>query len=418
MTDANGAHALASIDHARRLLAQAHSVADVKDLHDRAESLRVFVAKSGLGTNEQNRWAEFKLEAERHGGALLAEMPKNEGGPVRSHAATAPPPRLDEYGITKSMSSRWQLIASVPDEQFRGYIATQKRLSKEITSADVLKMAPRHVPDTAGERVTSAVVTLSAWHAMTPLEQERVIADAPRGSRAGMIAHADEDAERAIEWAIWSRNVVTGCLHDCPYCYARDIAVHRFVGYGFEPAFHPDRLHSPRNVPVPAQAASRSGHRNIFSDSMADLFGKWVPQPWIDAELAVARECSDWRFLYLTKFPQRMAQQDWPDNAWVGTSVDGQARVATAERAFHGVRAGVRWLSCEPMLERLTFRSLADFDWVVIGGATRSTQTEAFQPPAEWVEHLIAQANDAGCQVYLKRNLGYRREYPGQEEAP
>jgi len=110
-----------------------------------------------------------------------------------------------------------------------------------------------------------------------------------------------------------------------------------------------------------------------------------------------------------------MAQQDWPDNCWVGTSVDSQARARTAERVFKNVRAGVRWLSCEPLLERVTFATLEGFDWIVVGGATSSTQTPAFTPPAEWVEHLIAQANAAGCQVYLKRNLDYRHEYPGQE---
>jgi protein gp37 len=262
----------------------------------------------------------------------------------------------------------------------------------------------------------ASVVTLTAWSAMSPLERERLIADAPHDSRAGLNRHRDEDAERAIEWAIWSRNVVTGCEHTCPYCYARDIA-NRLFSYGFEPAFHPDRLHSPRNVRVPVEAGG-IGHKNIFSDSMADLFGKWVPQEWIDAELAVARECPQWNFLYLTKFPQRMAQQDWPPNAWVGTSVDGQARARTAERVFQHVRAGVRWLSCEPLLERVTFSTLEGFDWIVVGGATSSSQTPAFTPPAEWVEHLIAQANAAGCRVYLKRNLDYRHEYPGQEVAP
>jgi protein gp37 len=258
-------------------------------------------------------------------------------------------------------------------------------------------------------RQPGAVVTLTAWHAMTRGEQERLIAEAPRASRAGMTDHRERESNAAIEWALWSRNVVTGCEHDCPYCYARDIAERWFAGYGFEPAFHPDRLHSPRNVkPRPGGP----GANNIFCDSMADLFGKWVPQEWIDAELAVARECPQWNFLYLTKFPQRMAQQDWPENAWVGTSVDRQARVATAERVFARVRAGVRWLSCEPMLERLTFSSLEGFDWIVIGAATASSQTPAFKPPDEWIDHLIKQADAAGCPVYLKTNLRYRRRYP------
>jgi protein gp37 len=406
---------LARIGEIEQRLAAARTIDELKDIRDKAEAVRVYVKQ----THEKNlalinHAAEVKLRAERRLGEMLEELPKHPAGRPAAIANTllaiAKPPTLAQMGISDMESSRWQAIARVPEARFEGYIGVQKQQGIEITTADVLRMAPRRQPV-----LSPPIVTLSRWHAMSARERERSITEAPRDSRAGLNRHRDEDAERAIEWAIWSRNVVTGCEHTCPYCYARDIA-NRLFPYGFEPAFHPDRLHSPRNVRVPLEPDG-IGHKNIFSDSMADLFGKWVPQEWIDAELAVARECPQWNFLYLTKFPQRMAQQDWPPNAWVGTSVDSQARARTAERVFRGVAAGVRWLSCEPMLERLTFSTLEGFDWIVVGGATSSSQTPAFTPPAEWVEHLIAQANAAGCQVYLKRNLDYRHEYPGQEIA-
>ncbi len=88
--------------------------------------------------------------------------------------------------------------------------------------------------------------------------------------------------------------------------------------------------------------------------------------------------------------------------------MDGQHRVADTEAAFRGVKAGVKWLSCEPMMERLTFTSLEMFDWVVIGAASKSTQTPEFQPPWEWVEDLLMQARAAGCRVYFKDNLHNR----------
>lgn len=44
----------------------------------------------------------------------------------------------------------------------------------------------------------------------------------------------------SIEWAQWSWNPVTGCKHDCPYCYARDIA-DRFYPQRFEPSIYPWR---------------------------------------------------------------------------------------------------------------------------------------------------------------------------------
>ena len=254
-----------------------------------------------------------------------------------------------------------------------------------------------------------AAVTLAEWQALSRDERRALIDDAPHDGATGLNQqHTDR-----IEWAQWSWNPITGCLHDCPYCYARDIA-ERFYPQKFVPAIVPARLHAPRNVRIPERAATEVGFRNIFTCSMADLFGKWVPQAWIDAVFAETLACPQWNFLFLTKFPQRLAEQCWPDNAWVGTTVDRQARVSTAERSFAGVQAGIKWLSCEPLLERLTFTSLDMFDWVVIGGSSQSSQTAEFQPPWEWVEHLISQARTAGCRVYLKPNLTSRpKEYPG-----
>ena len=70
-------------------------------------------------------------------------------------------------------------------------------------------------------------------------------------------------------------------------------------------------------------------------------------------------------------------------------------------------------------MERLTFSSLEMFDWVVIGGASKSTRTPEFRPPQEWVTHLQTQARVAGCKIYEKTNLRDNaiqsdriREYP------
>jgi protein gp37/ParB-like chromosome segregation protein Spo0J len=228
-----------------------------------------------------------------------------------------------------------------------------------------------------------------------------------------------------IEWAKWSWNPITGCLHNCSYCYARDIA-NRFFAQKFAPAFLPQRLGAPAHQTVPDQAKTELGYRNIFTCSMADLFGKWVPAEWIEAVLDVVRENPQWNFLLLTKFPNRLAEFTYPKNAWLGTSVDCQARVKNAERSFAKVQGGVKWLSIEPMLEPLKFDSLAMFDWVVIGGASKSTETPEWIPPRRWVMDLERQAVDAGCMIYEKTNLGFQnspsrlREYPGWErpEAP
>ena len=85
------------------------------------------------------------------------------------------------------------------------------------------------------------------------------------------------------------------------------------------------------------------------------------------------------------------------------------ADVKRAERAFSKIRKtgyeGVAWLSCEPMLERLTFNSLEMFDWLIMGGSSVSNQTPEFFPPFEWIVHLYSQAKQFNRPVYFKTNL-------------
>lgn len=285
-----------------------------------------------------------------------------------------------------------------------------------------------------------SVYSVPDWESMAPEVRAAILNGAP-ATEEGAKAHFNAVNEN-IDWARWSWNPVTGCEHDCDYCYARDIAV-RYYEQGFEPTFLPSRLAAPSRTRIPERTWKNlilpmAEHRgpcreatdaelwevaqwkNVFVCSMADLFGKWVPQEWIDAVFGEIRANPQWNFLCLTKFPQRMSTLAWPDNAWCGTTVDRQARVGTAERSFRNVRAGVRWLSCEPLLERLTFSDLSMFDWVVIGASSKSTRTPEFQPPWEWVEHLMAQARAAGCAVYIKPNLKSRpKEFPSvPTEAP
>ena len=155
------------------------------------------------------------------------------------------------------------------------------------------------------------------------------------------------------------------------------------------------------------------GAQRVFVCSMADLFGAWVPRDWIEAVLEQVRACPQWTFLFLTKNPKRLAEFTWPDNAWVGATVDTQARVARTEDAFRNVTARIKWISCEPLTDDLRFRSLDLFNWVVIGAKSQTTRCVAGQPHWEWVENLIRQARAAGCRCYIKPNLTVRpKEFP------
>ena len=222
---------------------------------------------------------------------------------------------------------------------------------------------------------------------------------------------------------------MTGCKHGCEYCYARDMA-NRFYKEKFEPTFRPERLDAPKNTPLPKEAETSVGYKNVFVCSMADLFGDWVPKEWIDAVLKVVEDNQQWNFLFLTKNPIRYLEFEFPINAWLGTTVDRQDRVEPAEKAFRELLDLddcngdlVRFLSCEPLLEPLRFSEIYLWSWLIIGGCSGNSRVPASQPEWDWVEHLLNQARhpcDIQCdypelQVYFKPNLTARpKEYPDE----
>jgi protein gp37 len=298
----------------------------------------------------------------------------------------------------------------------------------EVTETAGVPEAGGRQPLALAEDAGEKYVTLEWWNGMTDARRRKALSPAKSGATFNF-----QGSNLNIEWARWSANPVSGCLHNCPYCYARDIA-QRFYEQKFEPSLWPGRLLAFRNTHFPEDAINRAlaegtsegkvkalGLRNVFVCSMADLFGRWVPSEWIEAVLDAVRAADPrWNFLFLTKFPIRMAEFAFPDNAWVGTTVDCQARVANAEKAFRKVKAGVKWLSCEPLLGPLKFGDLGAFDWVVLGGASKSSDTPEWRPPRRWVVDLEHEAWRAGCKVYEKTNLypadvgaSRVREYPG-----
>ena len=216
----------------------------------------------------------------------------------------------------------------------------------------------------------------------------------------------------SIAWAVYSWNPISGCLFNCDYCYARDLTKHYPKAFpnGFVPTFHPERLSAPVNTKLPADVDN--GNSNVFVCSMADLFGPWVPQDWIDQVIDACAKAPAWTYIFLTKNPERLVGINWPKNAWVGTTIDCQSRIATAVSAFkelneHQFRPGVLFVSCEPMNERLDFgdHGLDVFDWVIVGGRSASSGMKAFQPEKAWVESLHDAARESGCMIFDKPNL-------------
>lgn len=129
------------ISEVERALELATSLNEVKDIRDKAEALRIYSRRAGDSLDLQNRIAEIRIRAERRAGEILSRMDKNEGGrPSKnsSHDERGFAATLKELGISYSQSSRWQLIAHIPKEEFERHIQEVKSADKELTSAGVM----------------------------------------------------------------------------------------------------------------------------------------------------------------------------------------------------------------------------------------------------------------------------------------
>ena len=119
-----------------------------------------------------------------------------------------------------------------------------------------------------------------------------------------------------IEWCDHTWNPITGCRHGCSYCYADKMSL-RFCGnmkrnmvqtdqyrmegdlfvldkpfmnedrkpviypFGFEPTLHRYRYDTLDKL--------KQG-QNVFVGAMADIFGEWVPDSWIDDILGICEK--------------------------------------------------------------------------------------------------------------------------------
>jgi N6-adenosine-specific RNA methylase IME4 len=131
--------ALVKLDAAKRALDAACTIDDTKHVMGLAEAAAVFAKKAGCSRNVVLQAEELWIRSQRKCGELLAEMGEKRGGnqKTKSHNDT-----LQAVGINKSQSSRWQKIASIPDDAFESHIAQVKESEdKNLTASALLKLS-------------------------------------------------------------------------------------------------------------------------------------------------------------------------------------------------------------------------------------------------------------------------------------
>lgn len=142
-------NALAKLDKATQMLAEAKSLDEVKHIMDIAEAARTYARAAKLGLDAQNHAAEIKLRAERKAGELLLNLERGKPGvkpELHSKLEDNSEYRevLDSEEIPNTTAHRWQSLAKLPERSFENYITEKSDSKQEITTAGVLKLVSNH----------------------------------------------------------------------------------------------------------------------------------------------------------------------------------------------------------------------------------------------------------------------------------
>lgn len=230
-------------------------------------------------------------------------------------------------------------------------------------------------------------------------------------------------ADTSIEWTDKVWNPVTGCTKvsaGCANCYAEKVALRFWGKRKFSTVkIHKDRLLEPMTWWKP---------KRIFVNSMSDLFHESLDFGDV-AEIfdVMARKAPQHTYQVLTKRPKRMLEFfeeymglqaggpaemvkeykrigiGWPaKNIWLGVSVESQKTADERIPLLLQTPAAVRFLSVEPMLERvdLKFPVGYPFHWVICGGES-GPGARPFN--IEWARGLRNQCKQAGVAFFMKQ---------------
>lgn len=129
------------VSQAKKALAEAKSIAEIKEIRDKAAAMKKYLLLRDDSREAQNAAAEIKLLAERRAGEFLRETPRAPFPAIAGGHKQPAELTLSELGVKKDQSRKWQAIASIPEPAFTEHIEATKTAGKEITTGAVMKMA-------------------------------------------------------------------------------------------------------------------------------------------------------------------------------------------------------------------------------------------------------------------------------------
>lgn len=211
-----------------------------------------------------------------------------------------------------------------------------------------------------------------------------------------------------IEWTEQTWNPTTGCTKisaGCKHCYAEVMAkrLHAMGAHGYENTFEltlqPNRINQP---------LLRKKKTVYFVNSMSDLFHEDIPDSFLDEVFNVIRQTPQHTYQILTKRAERLpvyfAERECPQNVWLGVSVEDKKHGIPRIDFLRQVKAQIRFLSVEPLLEDLGEMDFNEIHWVIVGGESGS-KARPMKP--EWAESIRDQCEDAGVAFFFKQWGGW-----------
>jgi len=217
-----------------------------------------------------------------------------------------------------------------------------------------------------------------------------------------------------IEWTESTWNPVTGCTKisiGCKNCYAERMALRlKAAGSpnylnGFRVTPHPHVLNIPLQWKQP---------RIIFVNSMSDLFHRDVTFDFISKIFDVMCQASHHRFQILTKRSARMLQLSpklpWPQNVWMGVTVESTDYIFRIDH-LRQISAAIKFVSFEPLLERIPNINLEGIDWVIVGG---ESGPNARPMKAQWAIDIRDQCLAADVPFFFKQWGGINKKITGR----
>jgi protein gp37 len=111
-----------------------------------------------------------------------------------------------------------------------------------------------------------------------------------------------------------------------------------------------------------------------------------------------------------------------PANVWLGTTVEDQEQAELRIPQLIKMPATVRFLSMEPLLERVTLyehlrpafqRHEFDVHWIIVGGESGGDENGPRPFFVEWARELVQEARRFGIAPFVKQLGGNPAEYVG-----